>query len=246
MPSYDFDAILPQVATHAVHGITTTELTRARREFLHLGHTRLSFAAPDIVKDAVAVETLELVRQDGVRRDLRFTETGNTARRMRNVRNKEIADKATVIPGIYAAQPMLDVLSIVAGEDVLPCPYEPERYLITSLEKTGDTHGWHWDDYTFALIWVVECPPVEDGGFVQCVPGTTWDKENPRINHALVSHPTYSMELHPGDLYFIQASTTLHRVYPIRRGRRTIVNMGYASDADLTRQFTHETERLVH
>jgi hypothetical protein len=49
------------------------------------------------------------------------------------------------------------------------------------------------------------------------------------------------MELLPGELYLMRTDTTLHRVYPIRAGRRLIVNMAYASRADLTKDVSHET-----
>jgi hypothetical protein len=42
-------------------------------------------------------------------------------------------------------------------------------------------------------------------------------------------------------LYLIRTDTTIHRVYPITRGRRLIVNMSYASRNDLTKQISHET-----
>jgi hypothetical protein len=51
----------------------------------------------------------------------------------------------------------------------------------------------------------------------------------------------YSIELAPGDLYLMRTDTTMHRVYPLRAGRRTILNMGFASTADLQREVSHET-----
>ncbi|MEV4462800.1 hypothetical protein AB0J51_04170 [Micromonospora echinofusca] len=238
---FDSRVLYQELREHVEREVAPDDIATARRDFSYLGHAKVSFVAPDSVKKAVADEVNELIDKAGTRRDLRFAETDYTPRRMRNVTRAEIADLGTVISGIYTAEPILRVLSEVAGEPVHPCPYEPEQFVITCLEKDGDTHGWHWDDFTFALVWVVECPPVEHGGFVQCVPGTTWDKKRPEINRALVSRPIYSMELFPGDLYLMRTNTTLHRVAPVRQGRRKIINMGYASTSDLTRDFTHET-----
>jgi hypothetical protein len=226
---------------HVERSVSADDIAAARRDFSYLGHAKVSFAAPDSVKALIADEVNALLDKVGTRRDLRFAETDYTPRKMRNVTRKEIAELGTVITEVYTAAPLLDVLSRVAGQPVHACPYEPEQYVITSLERDGDTHGWHWDDFAFALVWVIECPPVEEGGFVQCVPGTTWNKERPAINRALVTRPIYSMELFPGDLYLMRTDTTLHRVYPVRNGRRKIINMGYASAADLTRDLTHET-----
>jgi hypothetical protein len=189
----------------------------------------------------VGDEARALVAGHGLRRDVAFAETGHTPRRMRNVRRGEIHQYGTVVPAVYSCAGLCCALGHVAGEDVLECPYESEQYVITELASTGDTHGWHWDDYSFALVWVIECPPLSDGGFVQCVPNTTWNKADPQLHRQFVSRPIYSMELRPGDLYLMRTDTTLHRVYPIRSGRRLIVNMAYASRADLGKNISHDT-----
>ncbi|MEU6674041.1 hypothetical protein [Streptomyces sp. NPDC046925] len=160
---------------------------------------------------------------------------------MRNVRHREISAHGSVLPAVYRDAAFLKALAIIAGEPVLECPYEPERYVITELRHSGDTHGWHWDDYSFAVVWVVACPPVEHGGFVQCVPRTHWNKADPQLHRQFIGRSIHSFELGPGDLYLLRADTTLHRVYPLTRGRRLIVNMGYASRADLGKSVSHET-----
>jgi alkylated DNA repair dioxygenase AlkB len=222
-------------------GIAANDLATARRDFSYHGAAKVPFLVPESVKQAVAHEVTELADARGIRRKLRFKETDDSLRQMSNVRRDEIFETATAIPAIYSCQPLLDVMAEVAGEPVHRCPYEPEQCLITRLDQEGDTHGWHWDDFSFALVWVIECPPVEDGGFVQCVPRTVWDKSNPSINRALVTSPLHSIELAPGDLYMMRTDTTMHRVYPLRAGRRTILNMGFASTSDLRSTMSHET-----
>lgn len=129
----------------------------------------------------------------------------------------------------------------MAGQAVYSCPYEPEQFVVTQLDRVGDTHGWHWDDYSFALVWVAECPDTVDGGFVECVPGTVWDKQQPGIEQVLRDRAIHRLEAGPGQVYLMRASTTLHRVHPIRRGRRTIVNMAFAAEDELSRPVSHET-----
>jgi hypothetical protein len=232
---------LEELESLTSHDVDPAELAEARKHFATFGFTKASFIVSDRLKAVVAREVLGLVEGSGIRRDLRFEATGNTPRRMRNVRRAEIAESSILIPVIYRSVALNALLTEIVDEPVLPCPYEPEQYVVTRLERTGDTHGWHWDDYSFALVWVIECPPADFGGFVQCVPGTTWDKQAPAINRALLSGPTYSFELHPGDLYLMRTNTTLHRVYPITTGVRTIINMGFASAGDLDRRISHET-----
>jgi hypothetical protein len=233
--------LLTAIDTHAAHSVDADALAQARRGVLHQGCAKVSFIVPDMVKHAMAVEVLQLLERNGVRRDIRFQQTGNTSRKMRNVRRDEIARLSRVVPALYESAGIRQILSVIAGDDVLPCPYAPEQFVITCLERDGDTHGWHWDDYSWALVWIIECPPISAGGFVQCVPGTKWDKANPNINQAFISHPIHSIELAPGDLYFMRTDTTLHRVYPVLGGRRTIINMGYASPQDLDKRISHET-----
>ena len=237
----DAGVLMNDLTRHADNDISAAAVETARRQYSYLGHAKISFLAPPSVKEAIAAEVPSLVRSAGVRRDLDIAETDYSPRRMRNVGQSDIEALSTIIPQVYLAEPVLRVMSAVSSEPVHPCPWEPERYVITHLEKDGDTHGWHWDDYTFALVWVVDVPPSEDGGFVQCVPGTGWSKNRPEVNRQMLSRPIYSLELFPGDLYLMKTNTTMHRVYPVRHGHRTIINMSYASTADLSVKVNHNT-----
>jgi hypothetical protein len=176
-----------------------------------------------------------------VRRDLAMAATGGTPRRMRNVRQAEISQYGSVLPAVYHRADLRAALSVVAGEEVLLCTYEPEQFVITELRESGDTHGWHWDDFSFALVWVIECPVLEHGGFVQCVPNTVWDKRDSQLYRQFIDHPIYSFDLVPGDLYLMRTDTTLHRVFPVTSGRRLIVNMAYAARRDVGKRISHET-----
>src|SRR5882757_6508419 len=151
--------------------LDSVELSRweqAQRDFDGLGFVKIPFLLPADVKSEIAKEVEELVERYGVRRELAFAETGATPRRMRNVTRSEIDAHGHVVPRIYLSHDILAALQRVAGEEVHPCPYEPEQFVITELEKSGDTHGWHWDDYSFALVAIIACPPLEEGGFIQC------------------------------------------------------------------------------
>ncbi|MCR6482857.1 hypothetical protein M8542_08505 [Amycolatopsis sp. OK19-0408] len=216
-------------------------MLRARNNFLNFGFVKAPFLVSPETKQQVAAEVERLITEHGVRRDLVFEQTGDTPRRMRNVRQHEIARYGEVVPTVYRSPELRAALGEIAGEEVLECPYEPEQCVITELVKDGDTHGWHWDDYSFALVWVIDCPPLEDGGFVQCVPRTTWNKADPQLHRQFVNQPIYSLELTPGDLYFMRTDTTLHRVYPVHNGRRLIINMGYAARRDLLKDIDHGT-----
>lgn len=238
----DVRDLLDELSVHVTSAAVRASACISRAALAEFGFAKVSQLAPESVKQAVAHEVDVLLRRDGVRRDLSFAETDFTPRRMRNVRRAEIAARAGLIPSLYGALPLLDALASIAGEEVHVCPYEPEQYVITCLEESGDTHGWHWDDYSFALVWVADTPAAEHGGFVQCVPHAPWDKENPRVADAIARGPMHTLHLLPGDLYLMRTDTTLHRVHPITGGTRKIVNMAFAAARDLHRPpAAHET-----
>jgi hypothetical protein len=215
--------------------------TESRRSFLETGFGLASYILPEEIKKRLSDEIQWLISTQSVRRDLAIKETSSTARRMRNVTAAEVRRNGHWIAELYESEVFRSALSRVAGEPVLECPYLPEQYIITRLEQSGDTHGWHWDDYSFGVIFIVECPPVEGGGFVQCVSGTSWDKEKPEVFRKLIDNPIRSHELRPGDLYILRTDTTLHQVHPILEGTRTIVNFAFAAERDLAKNLSHET-----
>lgn len=217
------------------------QILAAQRDLELQGCAVVSWIVPALVRRGVAAEAVRLAERTGVRRDLVLPETGFTPRRMWNVARAQIAEQGHVIRRAYESPALVRALSAVVGESVYRCPYEPEQFVITRLEKAGDTHGWHWDDYSFALVWVAECPPPVDGGFIECVPDTVWDKVQPNIEQILQERRVQRLELHAGDVYLMRTSTTLHRVHPLRRGRRTIVNMAFATADELCAPVSHET-----
>jgi len=235
------ERLLAALDRHLSMIIDAGELGAAHDTFRDRGFLEAGFLAPAGVKAGVAAEAETLISAHGVRRDVTFAETGYTARHMRNVRRRDIQLHGTVVPTLYSSAVLAGVLSSIAGCEVVRCPYEPEQYVITELAGHGDTHRWHWDDYSLALVWIIACPPVSDGGFVQYVPNTTWNKADPQLHRQFIEHPIYSAELRAGDLYLMRTNTVLHRVYPIQAGRRLILNMAYAAPGDLARRITHDT-----
>ncbi|WP_435832966.1 HalD/BesD family halogenase [Nocardia vinacea] len=159
---------------------------------------------------------------------------------MRNVTRADIACNGSVIEAIYDSATTTQLLSAVAGEPVFPCPYEPEQFVITRLEEVGDTHGWHWDDYSFALVWVAKClRPTMAGSW--SASRTRRRQGAARGSPASAGSSGTQVDGRCGDVYLMRTNTTLHRVCPIRGGRRTIVNMAFASAGELNAVVSHET-----
>ncbi|MER0240646.1 L-lysine 4-chlorinase BesD [Streptomyces sp. HSW2009] len=189
-------------------------------------------------RQVVRAEAERLLGEHSERRDLRLETTGFTRRSMSVVPSEKIANNSELVTSTYANPDLLGALQTIAGEKLHPCPKADEEFLITRQEQRGDTHGWHWGDFSFALIWVLVAPPIDVGGLLQCVPHTSWDKTTPRINNYLAENPINTYYFGSGDVYFLRTDTTLHRTIPLREdATRIILNMTWAGDRDLTRNF---------
>ncbi|GAB1336418.1 hypothetical protein ACE1SV_30080 [Streptomyces sp. E-15] len=185
----------------------------------------------------VRAEAERLLEKYAERRDLRLKTTGYTRRSMSVVPSETIAGNSELVTSIYANPGLLAALGDIAGEKLHPCPKEDEEFLITRQEQRGDTHGWHWGDFSFALIWILQAPPIDVGGLLQCVPHTEWDKSAPRIHQYLVDNPIDTYYFATGDLYFLRTDTTLHRTIPLNQdATRIILNMTWAGARDLQRE----------
>lgn len=230
------------LAKHLNANMNDADYAAARTAFLSGGFALISNLLPVEVKSCVAAEADHLLNGKSVRRDIRLPETGNSRRAMVNVTADSIREHGSVVPGLYNSSCFRSALARVVGEEIYTCPYAPEEYILTHLSRSGDTHGWHWDDFSFGVILVIDCPDVEQGGFVQTVTNTRWNKKNPRVYSQMVGRPIESHALSPGDIYILRTDTTMHRVHPIEDGgRRTIINMAYAASRDLNKNISHET-----
>ncbi|MBW4632691.1 MAG: hypothetical protein KME30_12575 [Iphinoe sp. HA4291-MV1] len=189
------------------------------------------------IRKSMKEEALRLLELYAERRDLKLATTGNTPRKMSVVTSETIAANSEFINTIYRSKALLSFLEALAGEPLLPCPSKDEEFLITRQEKSGDTHGWHWGDYRFALIWILETPPTEYGGMLQCVPHTNWDKSNPKIHEYLCQNLIKTYGFVSGDIYFLKADTTLHRTVPLNHDAiRIMINMTWGCEDDLKKQ----------
>ena len=231
--SQDLDRL---VREHTAAWLDSATLFDLRGRLARDGFALVSDIVPAEVKQPVRAEVLSLLDDHAERRDLRLQTTGGTPRFMSVVRSETIAERGGTITDLYGCPSLASALEQIVRERPQPCPAKDENFLITRQEKVGDTHGWHWGDFSFALIWIIDTPAVEHGGMLQCVPHTRWDKTNPRINEYLCANPIRTYGFVPGDIYLLRTDTTLHRTVPLTAdATRIILNMTFASQADLRR-----------
>ncbi|MEU3711874.1 L-lysine 4-chlorinase BesD [Streptomyces catenulae] len=214
------------------------EIRRLSHHYHRYGIVTVTDLITSPTRQAVRAEAERLLGKHAERRDLRLKTTGHTRRSMSVVPSEMIAANSELVTSIYADPELLGPLEAISGEKLHPCPKADEEFLITRQEQRGDTHGWHWGDFSFALIWVLQAPPIDVGGLLQCVPHTTWDKESPRINNFLAENPINTYHFSSGDVYFLRTDTTLHRTIPLREdATRIILNMTWAGGRDLKQEF---------
>jgi hypothetical protein len=239
----DVDGLL---ASHIASCFGAQRQAEARSRFALEHVAVLRGLCPPGLLPAIRQEACSIVERFGTTHSLVFEITDGTPRNMTTVGQPVIKAEGPLIDAFYFAPTLTAFMEQIVGERVYTCPYPGEHYVISRLGRSGDTHGWHWDDYTYGVILVLESPPYTEGGFIQAVPHTSWDKQNPDVHGALISSQVHSYALEPGDVYVVKTNTTMHRVYPIRgESRRTIVNMTLASTADLSRPMTHETNDVL-
>lgn len=232
---------------HYAQALTPTEFVRRAEQLQREGYVKISELLPRDLMEKLSVEVKSIVEAAARRIDIAVPETGNSPRKMRTVNFADITRLGRIAPALYYAREMRDFLSSLAGHRIEDCAYENERLTVTKQDTKGDTHGWHWGDYQYALIFIIEAPPIEVGGMLQCVPHVRWNKQNPRLHETLVENPIRTYHHETGDIYFFRTDTTLHRTYPLEQDcTRIILNFTFAGPDDLMREKTHETMTAIY
>ncbi|MFV3288678.1 ArpA protein [Pseudomonas sp. NY11955] len=206
------------------------------------GYLKINNLIDEVIVKAISDDVKYLLANHAKRRDVHIESTGDTPRYLSNVPQECIESNGRYIPLAYKSNYLMSLIECIVGEEVIPTPWKWDNYIINCQHKTGDTHGWHWGDYPFTIIWVVDAPTIECGGLLECVPHTRWDKKNPRIESLLVENKIDSYFHQSGDVYLLKADTTLHRVKPLTKSvDRIILNTTWERTRDKDRQVEHET-----
>jgi hypothetical protein len=218
-----------------------TDLVRA--EFRERGFCIVPQLVPDALRRQAAAEIERSLEQAGRRRDLRIKATGDSPRIYRSVDRDDVFTHASIIPALYRSAAFAHALRALTGEaELIPAPYQPEEIVINCMERPGDEHGWHWDDYRYSLVWVHKAPRRGNGGEVQFVRDTRWDKRDPQIAHYLRTRTIETHYIEEGAAYLLRGDLLMHRVSPlIETDRRIIICFTYAGRDELERAVSHET-----
>lgn len=205
---------------------------------------------PTDLAQALAAEARLLLEQAAERREVIIEQSGGTPRAYQSVGRDAIRRDGTLIPAFFDHAGIPAFLSEIVGEQLFRVPYAPEEFIINSQCQTGDTHGWHWDDYSFALIWVVDEPDVLSGGRVEFVPRVRWDKSDTHslLHRTLACEAIRSVHVPAGCCYLLRAKDALHRISPLTgKTRRTVIVFTYATAEDLADDsISHESMEAIY
>jgi hypothetical protein len=149
-------------------------------------------------------EVNQLLASESKRRNVFVKESGNTPRAYHSVGRDAIAKHARILPAIFHSDSIRSYLSSVIGEILEKVPYEPEEFIINNQKEPGDTHGWHWDDYAYAFIWMIEEPDPLAGGRVEFIPNIDWKKQDTEqwLKYNLANSTVYSEHIKTGQVLF--------------------------------------------
>lgn len=202
---------------------------------------------PGKMWEQLSAETNSIMDEYGIKRNVIIEQSDSTKRALTTVGNDPCRKNGPCMSAIYDSEDFHAFLSRIAGERVSMFPDPIEQLAVSLLTEPGDTHGWHWDDCSFALIWMIECPPPSFGGFTQCIPNTGHEKGQTNIFEVLTKHPIQSHYFPQESFYFFRSGSSLHQVHPlVKPARRLIINMDLVSDSDLERQLDTSTTELFY
>jgi L-lysine 4-chlorinase len=209
-----------------------------REQLIYHGVVDITECLASHVRDAVVVDSLQLYRQHSERRD--FIDENGSPRNLFNVPEVVIDAENDYLRNLYCSEEMLDMLQLITCEKVSLVPFIGERYIINGLGNHNDSQGWHWDDYAYAVVFMVKSAEKNCGGLLEYVPHIYWDRANPRIEQILKKEVIHQQWLPKGHVYLMRSDTTLHRVSAIQENEERISFVtAYRNEADLLKNIDH-------
>jgi hypothetical protein len=162
-----------------------------------------------------------------------------TPRRMSTIGGRRIAEEEPLLATLYSHDEVVSLVRSVVGTEVHRCQHDHEFMVANFMTEHGDSHGWHVDDPAYALVVVLDAPPLERGGCLEFIAHwqiicKAWGEPSDRDVGRLVARAREQGHIEVrhharGDGYLLTASTSLHRVTPIvgPAARRAVLNMAY-------------------
>ncbi|KVG73043.1 hypothetical protein [Burkholderia ubonensis] len=211
------------------------------------GVVQLPGFLPTALGQAMTGEANELLRLYGRRVNVNVKSTGNTPRKYVSVSRNDVFAHAPLISQFYSVPELTQFLTALTGSDVITAPYEPEQIVVNQMNEVGDTHGWHWDDYSYSLVLMLEAPTRKSGGQVEFVDGTSWDKKSAKVQHYLDTMTVQSLDLVAGSAYLLLGKRVMHRVSPLEvEDMRKIICFTFAKEEERLVAMDHGSMEAIY
>lgn len=178
---------------------------------------------PGEMLEEVHADVHELLDEYSARHEVISPSTHDPRRKIQVIPQTEIAEGGTMIPALYHSGALRHFLGSIAGEGLVSCQ-DRGQYLISRLNYPDDAHGWHWGDYPYTLVWIIEAPEDPEGGDVlQCAPYSSGKQDDLHVWEYSLESPGVACRHLKGDVYFLNSGTTLHHLVPIQRNATRII-----------------------
>jgi len=211
------------------------------------GVVQLNDFLPSVLLHTLNLHVDGLLDSCGRRIDVRVRSTGNTPRKYESVGRNDVFAHSKLIKQLYFDPELIRFFAKLMRSEVIVAPYVPEQVVVNRMDQEGDTHGWHWDDYSYSVVLVLAAPQQASGAQVQCVDGTSWDKDAAQVEHYLRTMPVRSLDLAAGSAYVLLGKRVMHRVSPmLRADTRKIVCFTYATEAERFTTIDHGSMQDIY
>lgn len=206
-------------------------------EFAQIGYVKLPGLFQPAALDFISRRVTRL-REKATRRAFTMPGVG-TPRRLATLGGTRIAAEDPLLASLYFHHEFVTLVQAIVGGSIYPCRHAQEFMVANFLTQRGDSHGWHLDDPAYAIVFVFEAPPPEQGGTLEFI--SHWRErcaaqdDDPEthilgaVNKARLDGAVSERHHRAGDAYVLNAAATLHRVTPVASPGvvRTVLNFAY-------------------
>lgn len=138
------------------------------------------------------------------------------------------------IQAMYEDQTIANLIERQAGRPIYQIDHPEECIVVNTLSAQGDTHGWHLDDPKYAFVIAIKAP--RSGGMIELIPNWNAFQKAFSVESLPLSEQVKLADqenliirdfLDARDAYILDAGSTLHRVTPLQKGIRTVINFAF-------------------
>lgn len=162
------------------------------------------------------------MRSESKRIDLTAAWSQNTERHLRTISGEIIHRIGKHIPRIFSSETLRKFVGEIVGHDVQRYGDERENCVIIELEKLGDTHGGHVDEFGPVMTFILNQVPPNNGGELELLHKNSSIVELEKGNGRVIP-------LCEKDAYIMDSANSAHRITALQSDcKRRIFGFSYS------------------